>query len=131
MKNRKIKPLLLAGLSALFTVVVAVAVFMAYGFRQMKIFKERESDIETLTRICITSTNIRDTADLVNTLERDHVKLFAPIPVDPTKPCFRLIYQYEAAYPSAIMIEETNIRDNAAIYVSKMDGTVDLEPLKP
>jgi hypothetical protein len=136
MERRKVHALLRVALLALLALVVAFVFLLAYTFRQWKVMKERQSDIETLTLICMNSTNIASTDDLLKFVERGHIKIYAPLAVDPKKPCFRLVNPHIALtetsvfYPDAILLEETNVRDHGVIWISTMDGSVELEPGK-
>ena len=100
---------------------------------------ERRQDVETLTRICLRSTNdIHTTQELFELVERQHIKLHAPIPKVTSQPCYRLVEPYFAhtsgrdnvVFPNRLLIEETNVTDQVRRYMSTYDGSVFMRRLE-
>lgn len=87
-----------------------------------------------LTRLCHESPTIHNTADLIAAAKRQNIQLKSPIPRDPSQPCYRLVNVYdpnsETMTANEILIEETNVTDERRVFVSSMDGSIMLLPVK-
>lgn len=131
------KKLPLAAL-ALLCIVIAWLAFVLTGAGKRRVIDQRMADVQTLTRIyreelekmdgATGSPKISDTEDLLRIVETKGIKLHSPIPEDPSKPCYRVVYT-TGNTKSRILIEETNVADHRNIVRSTIDGSVFMQRL--
>lgn len=115
-------------------VLAAGGFLVLHAVRKRTTLDARRNDVAALTCLCLASTNIHNTAELIAEAKRQKIHLNSPIPRDPSQPCYRLANAYD---PNAdnmtvneILIEETNVTDEHRIYVSYMDGSILARPAK-
>ena len=91
--------------------------------RERKQLDKRIQDVRVLTRTYHSATNVNGIEDLLALLAKDGIKLNNPIPIDPTKPSYRLVAPGDSPR-SNILIEETNVTDQRLVVRSSLDGSV-------
>ena len=120
--------------------LIVLFVFAGGGFvvshsvRDGMTLDARREDVASLTRLCHASTNIHNTAELIAEALRQNIQLKSPIPRDPSQPCYRLANAYDpnsdAMTANEVLIEETNVTDARRFFVSTMDGSIFVRPVK-
>jgi hypothetical protein len=120
------KAILIVGL-----LFVAYLAFVALSFHNKEIAAQRIQDVQTLTQAYREQLEERpnkpplngDVETLIRIVESKGVKLHNPIPIDPSKPCYRIVYT-PVNSNQTVLIEETNVNDRRAIVRSSLDGSV-------
>ena len=91
-----------------FLIVVIYCISLT-SCRQVKADKHRIENLQKLAAICIESTNIHTTADLVGAVQSRGIKLHAVASKDPSMPNYYLVREYLEPVPKAEKIVETGV----------------------
>lgn len=115
--------------------VLVLAVPLYFGLQNVRmrsVLKKRFADVSALTAAYAEVPSAKDIGDLFAVLKRENIKLYNPIPQDPSKPCYRLASSAIGLQgktpsdenPNSVLIEETNVTDSRLIVMSLRDGSV-------
>ena len=123
-------------LVALILVVLCCIAFVIQASRNARIERARKQDLLILASLYISSTNVNSIEALTTLLKAKGIQLNNSIPVDRSRPCYRLVQPGHTLEtdPSIgvnqIAIEETNVSDRKKRFVATYDGSVHAMRLK-
>jgi hypothetical protein len=127
----------IAVLLLLIALTVAVSGFIMFRrYVDRNVLNLRIQDVRVLTSTYLASTNNSTIEDLIDAATRNGAKLNNPIPIDPARPCYRLLINTfsptgprDAVNPNAGLIEETNVTDRTRLVRSLSDGSIVIIPV--